>query len=89
MSDKEAQGFEFPCEFAIKAMGLAEEGFDNLVVEIVREHCANIYEGAVTTKESRNGKYLSVTVMIQAESLDQLNAIYDALTAHEKVLMRL
>lgn len=89
MNDKQAEGMTFPCDFQVKAMGLHEPGFDALVVEIVRRHCEDIREGAVSTKPSKNGKYISVTVGFQAESMDQLNAIYDELTAHEKVLMRL
>lgn len=84
-----SKGFAFPCEYAIKAMGLAEPGFDALVVELVRRHCPDIREGAISRRDSRNGKYVSITVTITAESLGQLDAIYGELTAHEKVLMRL
>ena len=35
------------------------------------------------------GKYVSVSVSFQADSREQLDAIYDTLTAHDKVLMRL
>ena len=84
-----AKGFNFPCEYAVKAMGIAEPGFDALIVEIVQRHCKSVREGAVSTRESRNGKYLSVTVAVEAQSFDQLNAIYKDLTAHDKVLMRL
>ena len=85
----EAEGMRFPCRFAIRAMGLDEDDFDALVVEIVRRHCPDIQEGAVTTRPSRNGKYVSVKVVIDATSREQLDAIYDDLTAHERVLMRL
>ena len=85
----EAKGFDFPCDYAIKAMGLAEPGFDALIVEIIRRHVDDIREGAVTSRPSRNGKYVSVTVLIEAHSRTQLDAIYADLTAHEKVLMRL
>lgn len=84
----EPPGFDFPCAFAIKAMGLDEPGFDALVVELVRRH-ADIPEGGVSSRSSRNGRYLSVTVSITATSRAQLDAIYDDLTAHEKILMRL
>ena len=80
---------EFPCEFSIKAMGLAIPDFDVLVVEIVRRHAQDIHEGGVTTRPSKNGKYLSVTVTIDATSKKQLDAIYQDLTDHEKVLMSL
>jgi len=82
-------GFDFPCDYDIKAMGLAEPDFDALVVEIVRRHCPDLAEGAVRSRPSRNGKYLSVTVTIRAESHAHLNAIYADLTAHQRVLMRL
>lgn len=86
---QDAQALVFPCDYPIKAMGLAEPGFDLLVVELIRQHCPNLREGAVKLRESRNGKYVSVTVNIVAESHAQLEAIYAALTAHDKVLMRL
>ena len=89
MDNPDAPGFEFPCDYKIKAMGLDEPHFDALAVEIIRRHHPDIREGAVTRKPSQTGKYISVTVVIEAQSRQQLNAIYDDLTAHEKVLMRL
>jgi putative lipoic acid-binding regulatory protein len=79
----------FPCDYALKAMGLAEPGFDALIVELVQRHGPAVREGAVSSRPSKNGKYVSVTVGFRVESRAQLDAIYDTLTAHEKVLMRL
>jgi hypothetical protein len=78
---------EFPCAFPIKAMGRSEPGFDDLVVEIVRRHTPDLPEEAVKTRASRGGKWVSVTVTIQATSKQQLDAIYQALTDHKKVVM--
>lgn len=80
---------EFPCEFAIKAMGKARDDFDAIVVEIVRRHVSDIREGAVTSRPSRAGTYVSVTVMIEATSREQLDAIYQGLVGHPDVLMAL
>jgi len=80
---------EFPCNFPIKAMGLAATDFDALVVSIISRHAATLGEGAVTSRPSSNGKYISVTVTISAESQQQLDAIYRDLSAHERVLMAL
>lgn len=80
---------EFPCTFPIKAMGLSGTDFDLLVVEIVSRHAGPVGEGAVATRPSSNGKYVSVTVTVRAESKQQLDAIYSELTAHERVLMAL
>lgn len=88
MSENESL-LEFPCQFAIKAMGKSREDFDAVVVEIVRRHVSDLHEGAVTARPSRNGTYTSVTVMIQATSRQQLDAIYQGLTDHPDVLMAL
>ncbi len=85
----EPEGMTYPCRFKVRAMGLDEDDFDALVVEIIRRHCPDIHEGAVSVRPSRNGKYISVSVDIEARSREHLDAIYDDLTAHDRVLMRL
>jgi len=85
----DASPLSFPCPFPIKAMGRDEDDFDALVVGIVRKHVRNISENAVKTRASHAGKYMSVTVTIQAMSRAQLDKIYLDLTAHERVLMAL
>jgi uncharacterized protein len=79
---------EFPCQFAIKAMGKNNLEFDLLVLEIVRRHLVD-KEKAVTTRPSKDGNYLAVTVLIQATSKQQLDAIYQDLSDHPLVLMAL
>ena len=80
---------EFPCNFPIKAMGKAAPDFDTLVVEIVRRHVPDLRESAVSTRPSRGGKWLAVTVTIQAGNKAQLDAIYQDLTDHERIVMAL
>lgn len=79
----------FPCDFPIKALGAAGSEFDTLVVRIVRRHAPDFPEGAVRSRPSRGGKYLSVTVTVRATSRAQLDAIYQDLHACEQVLMTL
>ena len=88
MSEKETL-LEFPCKFPIKAMGRAEGEFEALVVGLVRKHAPDLGEGAVKTRDSQGGKYLSVTVTVRATSREQLDNIYRELTACEQVLMAL
>ena len=88
MSEAESL-LEFPCQFAIKAMGKSSPDFDAIVVEIVRRHAGDIHEGAVSTRPSKAGTYTSVTVMIEATSRAQLDAIYQGLTDHPDILMAL
>ncbi len=81
--------FDFPCEFPIKAMGVAEDDFDCLVVGLIRKHSPDLSEGAISTRFSQGGRYMSVTVTIQAHSRQQLDDIYMDLTAEERVLVAL
>lgn len=86
MSEEPETLLEFPCRFPIKAAGKAGNDFDALVVEIVRRHASDVSEGSVVTRESRGGKWVAVTVVIEATSKAQLDAIYRELSAHEKVV---
>ena len=89
MSGPDQSPLQFPCTFPIKAMGLASDTFDALVVGIVRRHAPELAEGAVTVRSSAAGKYLAVTVTIQARSRAQLDAIYNDLVDCKQVLMAL
>ena len=77
---------KFPCEFPIKAMGRATPELEIAVLEIMNRHVPDLGEGAVRTRESRNGNYLSITVTIQARSREQLDAIYRELTSCEHIV---
>ena len=80
---------EFPCEFPIKAMGRADDDFDALVVSIIRRHSPEFTDATVRKRLSRGGKYVSVTVTIQAQSQEQLDKLYMELNTNEQVLMAL
>ena len=80
---------EFPCPFPVKAMGKNSGEFEALVSQIIFNH-AELHDGEeVTSRASGSDNYLSVTVMITATSRDQLDRIYEDLTASELVLMAL
>lgn len=78
--------FEFPCEYAIKAMGKFSNNLEVTVVEIVSRHAPDTHNHKVQTKPSKDGNYISVTVTIQAQNKPQLDAIYQDLVAHPHVL---
>jgi putative lipoic acid-binding regulatory protein len=88
MSEEESP-LQFPCEFPIKAMGKSGCDLDMLVVEIVRRHVPDLTEGAVRSRQSTHGNYVSVTVVVNATSRAQLDAIYRDLVDCESVIMAL
>ncbi len=90
MNEQKDTLLEFPCEFSIKAMGLASHpDFEALVLEIVSAHVPDLPRNASRSRASKNGRYLSVTITFQATSKAQLDAIYHALTDHDAVVMSL
>lgn len=80
---------EFPCKFPIKAMGRDIDGFKELVESIIFEHADAYPDTPVTTNSSETGKFISVTVTIEATSKDQLDRIYYALTDCDQVVIAL
>ena len=87
MSDEQESPLKFPCDFPTKAMGKSGCDLDITVVEIVRRHAPDLAEGAVKTRDSKQGNYVSVTVVVRATSRDQLDAIYQDLVDHDDVIM--
>ena len=88
-SDQQETLLEFPCTFPVKAMGRNEDGFEALVTKIILSHAEKSVAEAITTNLSSSGKYLSVTVTIEAISKAQLDRIYQDLTDCEQVLVAL
>ena len=80
---------EFPCEFPIKMMGRETPEFHAVARSLVEKHTGPIPDEAIQSALSRNGRFVSITVTINAESKEQLDNIYRELTAHDDVLMAL
>ncbi|HWH42942.1 MAG TPA: DUF493 domain-containing protein [Usitatibacter sp.] len=77
----------FPCVFPIKVMGRREDGFAQLVSDIVLHHAPDFHPDTMEMRTSRNGRYLSLTVTINARSREQLDALYVELSKHPMVMM--
>lgn len=77
----------FPTEFPIKIMGRREGDFAQGVLEIVLRHSPDFDAKTLEMRPSRKGKYLGITVTIQANSREQLDALYRELCDHPAVVM--
>jgi uncharacterized protein len=80
--------FKFPCTFPIKVMGHNTEAFSSVVVEIFNRHL-DPGQYTSTSRLSSGNKYLSITVTFTAQSIAQLNALYEELNKNELVVMTL
>ena len=89
MSDGgEAPGLEFPCRLPIKAMGRSDQEFSARVAEVVGRH-ATVEADAVRVRDSRAGNFQSVTITVDVDSRERMEAIYRDLAALEEVLWTL
>ena len=79
----------FPCAFPMKIMGRREDGFAQLVSEIVLKHAPDFDPATIEMRSSKQGRYLSLTVTIHAKSREQLDALYSELSSHPSVIMML
>ncbi len=78
---------EFPCDYPIKVVGDGAADFREIVVDIIRVHAPDLDEARVSVRESRNGRFLSVNVVIRATGEAQLQAIFTSLKQTGRVQM--
>ena len=83
------QLLEFPCDFPVKIMGRESPEFRKTVRALVEKHTGPLDDAAIQSTLSRNSRIVSVTITVNAQSREQLDAIYMDVTGHENVLMAL
>jgi len=79
------ENLEFPCQFPMKVMGRAVPDFEQKVVAIVRLHVPDFSDAAIARRPSRAGRYVSLTLTIDATSREQLDALYVALSGAPEI----
>ena len=89
MTDEKDELFNFPCDFPIKIMGRCDCELETIVIEIVNKHITEEASDNITSRQSGKGNFISVTVIVKANSRKQLDSIYLELTARDEVLMAL
>ena len=76
---------EFPCDFPIKIIGAAQEGFAQAILDVVIRHAPDFSAATMEMRPSKNGNYLSLTCTVRAVSQAQLDALYRELSGHPLV----
>ncbi|MGV8843891.1 MAG: DUF493 domain-containing protein [Pseudomonas sp.] len=88
MTDVKSVTIELPCErYPIKVIGDAGEGFVELVIEVLRLHAPDLDTDTLVLRDSRNGRYQTVQLLITATSIEQLQDLNSALRATGRVHM--
>ena len=79
--------FEFPCQFPIKIMANPEKEVAEFVLNTLEKYVESSEKIKFTTRESKTGKYISITATFEATSKEQLDNIYKALSGHAEIHM--
>ena len=87
MTDTEAPKIEFPCDYPIKVMGYAGDELNSHVLSVMTVHAPGFDASEVTVRDSRNGKFQSITITITATGHEQLQAIFEDLKTCDRVQM--
>ena len=85
MSETRENLIEFPTDFPLKIMGVQHPEFAATVLDVVRQYAPDTEEKHLTIRDSSKGNYLSCTATVRAESQEQLDNIYRALSSHPMV----
>ena len=83
--NQEKELLTFPCEFPIKVMGLKQDTFAETIGQVIKEFDPTFTPETITVRDSRQGHYQALQVIVHATSREQLDSIYMALTHHPMV----
>ncbi|MEL7399124.1 MAG: DUF493 domain-containing protein [Pseudomonadota bacterium] len=85
---QEPPKIEFPCEnYPVKIMGDAGDQFHSFALEVMQRHAPGFDQSRITIKNSRNGRFQSITVFITATGVDQLEALHNELQTSDMTKM--
>jgi uncharacterized protein len=76
---------EYPSRFPIKVMGAKVDGFVHAVTTIARQFDPSFDAAGIELRDSKGGKYLGITITINATSREQLDELYRTLSTHPMV----
>jgi putative lipoic acid-binding regulatory protein len=68
-------------------MGQTQPGFAQSILGVVLRHAPDFDAATMEMRNSRQGKYLSLTVTVRATSREQLDELYRELCDHPMVKM--
>lgn len=85
---QEPPKIEFPCEdYPVKVMGDAGGDFHAFAIDVMSRHAPGFDETRITVKDSRNGRFQSITFFITATGIPQLEALHNELRASNMTKM--
>lgn len=83
----EAPGLVFPCYINVKIFVKNHSDEEATVKAFVAEQLEAHHLIAWSSRASSGGKYLAISAKVDAQSREHIDAFYQVLTDHERVIM--
>ena len=87
MVEQEPPKIEFPCSYPIKVLGRSDDRLHPLVLEIFERHAPGFDTTTLRIKSSSGGRFVSMTITIEATGVTQLESLHEDLMATGLVSM--
>ena len=88
-SESALELLDYPNRYPLKVVGKPSKDFEQAMVAMVQARCPKADHIEITRKESKGGKYISLTLTFTAWTRQQIEDIYRDLHASDQVVMTL
>ena len=76
---------EYPCAFPIKVMGAQADGFIEAMAHVALQFDPGFDASSIEIRASSGGRYVGLTLTVNATSRAQLDELYRTLSTHPMV----
>ena len=80
---------DYPSRFPLKVFGNHSAEFEDIVLALIKARCPQSEDFEVSSRSSKAGKYMALTITFTAFSQKQLKQIYQDLYECDDVMMSL
>jgi len=80
---------DYPSRYPLKVFGNQAMEFEDIVLALIKARCPQAEPFAVSSRASKAGKYLALTITFTVQNQKQLENIYQDLYECEHVVMSL
>ena len=81
--------WDFPRFHGVKAIGFSRETVQTVLVSLIESLKLKYQKDSITSKESSNGKYTSVTIKVYFTNDQEVRALYGKLHSHTDIVQSL
>jgi len=88
MNTEDAPKITFPCDgYVIKVVGDSHPEYVPFVTQVLQKYDITITETSYSTNQSKNGRFVSLTVRMRIEREEHLTQLFEELKVNDMVKM--